>query len=98
MKMTLQDLLAPITPERFFAEPFDPAAPLWRVLCVDGVGHGGAILTAASPLLRVEEVPVDLLDIALDSRHDSADLAPIPAPEPEPTVEATPEPTETATP
>ena len=43
--------------ERFFAEPFDPAAPLWRVLCVDGVGHGGAILTAASPLLRVEEVP-----------------------------------------
>ena len=66
--------------ERFFAEPFDPAAPLWRVLCVDGVGHGGAILTAASPLLRVEEVPVDLLDIALDSRHDSADLAPIPVP------------------
>ena len=38
---------------------------------------------------------IPVLDTVLG---EYADLAPIPAPEPEPTVEATPEPTETATP
>ena len=60
------------------------------------VGKPGVVLEGAVVVAgQTTTLHIPVLDTVLG---EYADLAPIPAPEPEPTVEATPEPTETTTP
>lgn len=72
------DLIALV--DRLVEAPFDPASPLWTVTVVDGVDRGAAIITTASPVLRVLGSPVDLLDIVLDDSLDGQPLAAVPVP------------------
>lgn len=62
--------------EQIIGAALDPSRPLWTLTLIEGVGSGAALVAAASPLLRTETGPIDLLDLALDR---SADGRPLPA-------------------
>jgi hypothetical protein len=66
--------------EQLLATPFDPAAPLWTLTCVDGVEGGAAVIAVASPLVRDQGGPVDLLALAFDGGSDGTPMPAQPVP------------------
>ena len=66
--------------EQLLATPFDPAAPLWTLTCVDGVDGGAAVIAVTSPLVRDQGGPIDLLALAFDGGSDGTPMPAQPVP------------------